>query len=140
MRYSRFTFIENTISNSLKVKRAKFLGSNRLFCFISICKFGSSKNPFPTITSLSELYFRIRRFIFLVQTKKVISMNYHSCTSSWKPWRWIRLDLIFSIRGICISSNLNPLTKFTSSSLKISSHGTSLKWWQRPSQSAWEWW
>ena len=26
-------------------------------CFISICKFGSFKNPFATITSLSELYF-----------------------------------------------------------------------------------
>ena len=29
-------------------------------CFISICKFGSFKNPFATITSLSELYFRFR--------------------------------------------------------------------------------
>ena len=34
-----------------------------------------------TITSLSELYFRFRRFILLVQTKKVISMNYGSSTS-----------------------------------------------------------
>ena len=33
-----------------------------------------------TITSLSELYFRFRRFILLVQTKKVISMNYGSST------------------------------------------------------------
>ena len=44
--------------------------------------FGSFKNPFAAITSLSELYFRIRRFILLVQTKKVISMNYGSSTSS----------------------------------------------------------
>ena len=51
-------------------------------CFISICKFGSFKNPFATITSLSELYLRIRRFFSLVQTKKVISMNYCSSTSS----------------------------------------------------------
>ena len=71
--------------------RAKFLGSDGLFCFISICKFGSFKNPFATITSLSELYFRIRRFILLVQMKKVISMNYGSSTSNWKPWRWVRL-------------------------------------------------
>ena len=86
-----------------------------LFCFISICKFGSFKNPFATITSLSELYFRIRRFFSLVQTKKVISMNYGSSTSSWKPWRWMRLDLIFSMRDIYINSNLKPLTKLTSS-------------------------
>ena len=37
------------------------------------------------------------------------------------------------MRDMYINSNLNPLTKFTSSSseglsLKISSHGTSLKW------------
>ena len=51
------------------------------FCFSSICKFGSFKNPFGMITSLSELYFRFRRFILLVQMKKVISMNYGSGTS-----------------------------------------------------------
>ena len=58
-----------------------FWVSDRLFLFISICKLGSFKNPFATITSLSELYFRFR-FILLVQTKKVISMNYGSSTSS----------------------------------------------------------
>ena len=89
------------------------MGRNGLFCLISVCKFGSLKNPFPTITSLSELYFRFRRFIFLVQMKKVISVNYGS---SWKPWKWVRLDLIFSMRDVYISSNLNPHTKFTNSS------------------------
>ena len=59
-----------------KVLRAKFLGSDGLFYFISICKFGSFKNPFETIISLFELYFRFRRFIQLVQMKKVISMKY----------------------------------------------------------------
>ena len=96
--------------------RAKFLGSDGLLCFISKCKFGSFKNPFATITSLSELYFRFRRFILFVQTKKVISMNYGSSASSWKPWRWVRLDLILLMRDIYINSNLDPLTKFTSSS------------------------
>ena len=43
-------------------------------------------------------------------------MNYGSSTSSWKPWRSVRLDLILSMRDIYINSNLNPLTKFTSSS------------------------
>ena len=28
-------------------------------CFVSICKFGHLKNPFATITSLSELYIQI---------------------------------------------------------------------------------
>ena len=75
-----------------------------------------SGNRFTMITNLSELYFRSRRFILLVQTKKVISMNYGSNISSWKPWGWVRLDLIFSMRDKDINSSLNPLTKFTSSS------------------------
>ena len=118
----------------------KFLECNELFCFISIWMFGSFKNPFASIARLCKLYFRIRRFNLLVQTKKVISMNYASSTNSWKPRRWVRLDLVFSLRDIYIISNLNTLTKFTSSrrstDLKISSHETFLKWSQRASQSA----
>ena len=75
-------FAENTISNSPEVTRAKFVGSNGLFSFISICKFGSFKNPFATITRLSEIYLRIRTFFPLLQTNKVISMNYRSSTNS----------------------------------------------------------
>ena len=104
------------MNNSQKVTRAKVLGSNRVFCFISICKFGNLKNLFATITSLLELYCRIRRSILLVQMKKVIYINYCSRTSNWKPWRWVRLHLMFSMRDIYINSNLNPLTKLTSSS------------------------
>ena len=85
-------------------------------CFISICTFCSFKNPFTKITSLSELYFRTRRFILLVQMKKVISMNCGSYTSGWKPWGWVRIELIFSVRDIYINSNLHPLRKLTSSS------------------------
>ena len=62
-----------------EVPRAKFLGSNGLFCFINICKFGSFENPIAMISNLSELYFRIRRFILSIQMKKVISIN---CGSS----------------------------------------------------------
>ena len=112
-RYRRFTFVENTFGNSPKVPRAKFLGRNGLSCFISICRFGSFKNPFATITGLSGFYFRSRRLILLVQTKKLISINYGSSTRCWKPWRWVRLELILSMRDIYINFHLNPLTKFT---------------------------
>ena len=37
---------------------------------LAIPKFGSFENSFPTITSLSELYFRFRGFILLVKMKK----------------------------------------------------------------------
>ena len=51
---SRFSFVENTIGNLPKVQRPKFLGSDGLLCFISICKFGSFKKSFAAITSLSD--------------------------------------------------------------------------------------
>ena len=76
------SLLRTLLSNSPNVTRTKFLGGDGLFCFISICKFGSFNNPFETITNLFKLYFRYRRFILLVQTKKVISMNYGSITSS----------------------------------------------------------
>ena len=63
-----------------KSREPSFWEVMELFCFSSICKFGSFKNPFATVTSLSELFFRFKRFILLVQTKKVISMNYGSST------------------------------------------------------------
>ena len=69
------------------------------------------------ITSLCLLYFRFRRFIFFVQTKKVTSMNYGSSSrSSWKSKRWMRHDLILLIKNIFINPNLNPFAKCLSSS------------------------
>ena len=95
-----------------KSRGPRFRGVIGLFCFISIYTFRSFKNPFATIINLSELYFRFRRFILFVKTKKMISMNYHS----WKPRRWVKFDLMLTIKDIYINTNLNPLTKFTSSS------------------------
>ena len=94
-----------------KSRGPRFRGVIGLFCFISIYTFRSFKNPFATIINLSELYFTFR-FILFVKTKKMISMNYHS----WKPWRWVKFDLMLTIKDIYINTNLNPLTKFTSSS------------------------
>ena len=88
---------------------AKFLRSDR-FCFISINNNGTIKNPFAMITNLSELHFISRRFIMFVLMKEMISMSYGSITSSRKLWRWMRLDLIFTMRNVYINSN--PLTKF----------------------------
>ena len=111
--------LRKLLQNSLNVTKTKFLGSNAFVCFSSICKFGSFKNPFTAITSLFQLYFRLRNFTLLVQTKEIISANYGSNTSSWKSWRWVRLDLILTMRNIYIKPNVNPLTKFSRSSSKV---------------------
>ena len=66
--FNGFNFVENSISNSPKVLRAKFLErGDRLVCFNSICRF---KNPFAMITSLHEISFRLRRFIGWCKQKK----------------------------------------------------------------------
>ena len=96
--------------------------SDRLFCFISIYKFGSFKNPFEIIITLD----REDSFCWY-KKKKMISMNYGSSTRSIKPWRWVSLDLILTMRDIYINSNLNPLTKFISSSR--STEFKDMLWW-----------
>ena len=83
---------------------------------------------------LACLNFRFRRFILLVQMKKVISMNYDSSTSCWKPWWWVRLDMIRRWGILLYTSILtwiysqNSLAAAEAPNLKIFSHGTSLKW------------
>ena len=47
--------------------------------------------------------------------KNVISKNFSSSTGSWKPWKWVKLDPILTMRDIYIHSNLNTFTKFISS-------------------------
>ena len=74
------------------------------------------QEPFAMIISLSELYFRFRRFILLVQMIKLVSLNYWSNTNNWKPWRRVRLDPTLLTKDIYTNPNLNLLTKFTSNS------------------------
>ena len=73
-RYGRFKLFEKTISNLSKFISAKCLGSDRLFCLISISKSDSFLNLFVIITSLSKLLIRYKRIILLVQAKEVISI------------------------------------------------------------------
>ena len=61
----------------------------------------------------------------LVKTKKKISMNYGSSTSSWRPRRCVRFDLILTIRDIYIiptwthSHNLLAVAKTIPISMRI---------------------
>ena len=66
-----------TLLGILQMSREPSFLEEMDYFFISICKFGSFEKPFVTISSLSEL-----RFILLVQTEKVIPINYDSSTSS----------------------------------------------------------
>ena len=84
---SRLEFLEKFLANNFALSYAddntsgplnrgdiadlpflRTLGSDGLFCFSSICKFGSFKNPFAMITCLPELYFTFRKLILLTKT------------------------------------------------------------------------
>ena len=86
---SRLEFLEKFLANNFALLDAEGNTSgplNRggiadlplLRTLLAICQ---NSFVFVIITSLSELYFRFRRFVLLTQTKKVISMNYGSSTS-----------------------------------------------------------
>ena len=68
------------------------------------------------ITSLSELYFRIRRFILLIETKKSDFFGIWQQRKQLKTREMSEACPDISMKNICINSNLNPLTKFTRSS------------------------
>ena len=51
------------------------------FVLVAYASLAVSRTLLQRLLALSELYFRFRRFILLVQTKKVISMDYGSSTS-----------------------------------------------------------
>ena len=110
------------------------------FCFSSICKSGSYKNTFAMITTLSKLYFRFRRFILLVRKKKWFLWTISAAQAAqnhkyeWGLTWYLQWGIYTSIRTW--TQLQNPLAAAEALSLKISSHGASLKWSQRPSQSA----
>ena len=84
------------------------------------------QNPFTMTTSMSELFFRFRRFILLVQTKK---SDFYELWQQHKQLKNMEMteacpdtfDIRFS------NSNLNPLTKFTGSS-RSTEFTDSLSW------------
>lgn len=61
-------FVQKLICNSLKVKRAKFLGKDWLTCFNSIsmvCRF----NPLTLTVTMSELGLTLSRSVLVIKTK-----------------------------------------------------------------------
>ena len=129
------------LANHQKSNEPSFYKVMDSFVLLAYTKFGRFKNPFAMITSLSELHYRFWRFILLGETKKVISINYGSSTQAaeshgdeWHLTWYLQWGIYTSIPTWTHSQNLLAVAE--APSLKISFHGTSLNWSQRPSQSA----
>ena len=101
---SRLEFLKKFLANSFDLSNA----GNNIFWLLN-------KRDIADLTLLRTLL-AICQKSWEPSSWEVISMNYGGSTSSWKPWRRVRLDLILMMRNIYINPNPNPLTKVTSSS------------------------
>ena len=133
--YIRFTFAENTLfAISHKSQEPSFREVMDSLVLVAYASLATSRNILQWL--LTILNFTI--FIVLVQTKKMISINCGSSTSSWKPWRLVQFDLILTMRDIYINSNMKPLTKVSHRARmsgefdsRKDSHSTKFKWQSR---------
>ena len=91
------------------IKKKRKANINGIWC--SVCHFTYSLAKFLGSDSL-----RCSRVFLLVQTEEAISISYGRRTNSWKAWRWMKLDLIFTKGDIYINSSLDPLTNFSNRS------------------------
>ena len=105
---SRFTFVENTISNLQKVPRAKFLGSNGLLILLAYTSFAASRTLLHQLLTCLNFHLDLNDSFWFLWTMAAVQVA--------ENHEWVRLDLRLTTRDIYIDSNLNPLTKFTSSS------------------------
>ena len=119
-----------------QVLRPTFLESDRFFCFISIHKFGSFKNSFAMIIDcLNFTLVSEDLFSWVMDVAWEAKKHGDEWGLTWYLWWGINTSIH--------QFQLEPTHKIKLSaaewpSLKISSHGTSLKWSRRPSQSAQE--
>ena len=92
------------------------------FVLLAYASLTASRTSFATINSLSELYFRFRRFIFFGTNEKN-DFSELCKTSTWKPWRWVMLGFRWEIytsisTWACLQNSLAAEVL----SLNISSH------------------
>ena len=126
-RYSRFTFVENTIVKLPKIPRAKFLGSDGLFVLLAYASLTASRTLLqqllacPNFTLDSEdvsFWYKQRKwFMWTMATAQAAGNHIYISIPTW-------------------THSQNSQAAAEALSLKISSHWTSLKWSGRLSQSA----
>ena len=107
-------YISNCISNLLKALRATFLGCETLVLLV-YAGLTASRTLLQWLLAAC-LNFAFKRITLMVQTKKANFMRYDNTTTSWRPWKLVRVDLTFTMRDIYINCNMNPLKEFTSNS------------------------
>ena len=66
--------------------------------------------------------------LFCWYNQRMISMHYGSNRRSWKPWRWVRLNPLLTMRDIYINSHQKPLTNLIASSSRSTEFKDILPW------------
>ena len=134
-RYGRFTFVENTISNSPKAPRAKFPDSFLLLAYASLKASRILLQQLAAYLNFnldSEVLFcwckPNKWFLWTCQQHKQLKSM--EMSEAWFD--------TYDERFLTWNHSQKSLVAVEAPNFKISSHGTSLKWSQRPSQSALE--
>ena len=86
------------------------------FILLTYASLAASRTLLQQLLACLKFTLKAEDLSFWYKKKSDFYICYGSSTSSWKPWRWVRLDLVFSMGDIYINSNLNSLTKFSSRS------------------------
>ena len=142
-RYSRFTFIENTIAICLKSAEPSFWEAMNLFVLLAYASLAASRTLLQQLLTYLKFPLDSEDSFCWYKQKKRISINYGSSTRSWKPWKWVRIDLQLTMTDIYIISNQIPHTKFTSSSSRSTKFKDIFPWnisqmIAKTAQSAWK--
>ena len=96
-KYSKFTFVENTISRSPKFSRANFLGSDSSVLLV-YAVLETSRTFFQRLLACLNFNLGSEGLLCLYKGKKWFLWT-GSITSSWKPWRLMRIELILTLRA-----------------------------------------
>ena len=101
-KYCRFTFVKNTIGNSPNIPRG-FWEVMDSFVLLACASLAASITLLQWLITCIDFTSDSQDSICWCKWSKAVSLNYGSSTSSWKPWRLTRLDLILMMRDIYIS-------------------------------------
>ena len=90
-----FTLLRTLLPICQKSRESRFW--KVMDSFVLLASLATSRTLSEKLLACLNFTLESKNLSFWYKQKEMISMSYDSNTSSWKPCKWVRLDLIFSI-------------------------------------------
>ena len=84
MKEQQFTFVENIISNLQKIRRTKFLGSDRLFVLLAFASLAATKAILQQLQASLNLASEKTCSVDAIERSNFYEL--WNITGNWKPW------------------------------------------------------